>query len=87
MLLKPGSRKVPAPTDGGHLFFHLAREKLDCCDDAKRTANQDGPPPAKPDLPTDTRLTDQTRRFFGGRQPLCGSGVTSSMPVTFRPAC
>src|SRR5690606_38546045 len=27
-----------------------------------------------------------TRRFFGGRQPLCGNGVTSSMPVTFRPA-
>ena len=27
-----------------------------------------------------------TRRFFGGRQPLCGSGVTSSMPVIFRPA-
>src|SRR4029078_11376622 len=27
-----------------------------------------------------------TRRFFGGRQPLWGSGVTSSMPVTLRPA-
>src|SRR5262245_49631647 len=27
-----------------------------------------------------------TRRFFGGRQPLCGSGVTSSMALTFRPA-
>src|SRR2546428_12607669 len=28
-----------------------------------------------------------TRRFFGGRQPLCGSGVTSSMPVILMPAC
>ena len=27
----------------------------------------------------------QTRRFLGGRQPLCGIGVTSSMLVTFRP--
>src|SRR5205807_8635806 len=27
-----------------------------------------------------------TRRFFGGRQPLCGSGVTSSMAFTVRPA-
>src|SRR5262249_55308435 len=27
-----------------------------------------------------------TRRFFGGRQPLCGSGVTSSMALTFRRA-
>src|SRR6266567_7713625 len=27
-----------------------------------------------------------TRLFFGGRQPLWGKGVTSSMPVTFRPA-
>src|SRR5689334_4453560 len=27
-----------------------------------------------------------TRRFLGGRQPLWGSGVTSSMPVTLRPA-
>lgn len=27
-----------------------------------------------------------TRRFFGGRQPLCGSGVTSSMLFTFIPA-
>src|SRR5688500_9757979 len=32
-------------------------------------------------------MLDYTRRFFGGRQPLCGSGVTSSMPVIFRPAC
>src|SRR5262249_59989958 len=32
------------------------------------------------------RTTDYTRRFFGGRQPLCGSGVTSSMALTFRPA-
>src|SRR5207237_10397221 len=30
--------------------------------------------------------TNQTRRFFGGRQPLCGSGVTSSIPMTFSPA-
>src|SRR6516164_308765 len=28
----------------------------------------------------------QTRRFFGGRQPLWGSGVTSSMALTFSPA-
>src|SRR5215218_2804563 len=28
----------------------------------------------------------QTRRFLGGRQPLCGIGVTSSMLVTLRPA-
>src|SRR5262249_43053301 len=27
-----------------------------------------------------------TRRFFGGRQPLCGSGVTSSMALMVRPA-
>src|SRR5215472_9787972 len=27
-----------------------------------------------------------TRRFLGGRQPLCGSGVTSSMALTVRPA-
>src|SRR6185312_3141615 len=27
-----------------------------------------------------------TRRFLGGRQPLCGSGVTSSMALTLRPA-
>src|SRR5580765_3945930 len=26
-----------------------------------------------------------TRRFFGGRQPLCGIGVTSMMLVTFTP--
>src|SRR5215813_11092346 len=28
----------------------------------------------------------QTRRFFGGRQPLCGSGVTSSMALMVMPA-
>src|SRR5437016_1688050 len=27
-----------------------------------------------------------TRRFLGGRQPLCGSGVTSSMALTVSPA-
>src|SRR5207244_7122945 len=27
-----------------------------------------------------------TRRFFGGRQPLCGSGVTSSIALMTRPA-
>src|SRR5215470_11118498 len=27
-----------------------------------------------------------TRRFLGGRQPLCGSGVTSSMALMDRPA-
>src|SRR5438132_11468161 len=30
--------------------------------------------------------TNHTRRFFGGRQPLCGSGVTSSIALTDRPA-
>lgn len=30
--------------------------------------------------------TDQTRRFFGGRHPLWGSGVMSSMLLTFMPA-
>src|SRR5579862_645170 len=30
-------------------------------------------------------LRPQTRRFFGGRQPLCGIGVTSEMLVIFRP--
>src|SRR5947209_18698933 len=34
------------------------------------------------------RVLAQTRRFFGGRQPLCGSGVTSSMALINRPeAC
>src|SRR3954471_14296680 len=28
---------------------------------------------------------DQTRRRLGGRQPLCGTGVTSLMPVTSMP--
>src|SRR6516165_7402391 len=32
------------------------------------------------------RLLSYTRRFFGGRQPLCGSGVTSSMALIDRPA-
>src|SRR5579862_5819159 len=27
----------------------------------------------------------QTRRFLGGRQPLCGIGVTSEMLVIFKP--
>ena len=27
-----------------------------------------------------------TRRFFGGRQPLCGSGVTSSIDLIVMPA-
>src|SRR5512146_2141160 len=27
----------------------------------------------------------QTRRFLGGRQPLCGIGVTSRMDATLRP--
>src|SRR5262245_20888397 len=30
---------------------------------------------------------DYTRRFFGGRQPLCGSGVTSSIALIIRPDC
>src|SRR6185312_1737739 len=30
-------------------------------------------------------LRPQTLRFFGGRQPLCGIGVTSAMLVIFRP--
>src|ERR1700722_6610856 len=34
------------------------------------------------------RFTPQTRRRFGGRQPLCGTGVTSWMDPTSRPvAC
>src|SRR5262249_13239651 len=40
-------------------------------------------------LPTDhcPLSTDRyTRRFLGGRQPLCGSGVTSSIALTFSPA-
>src|SRR5688572_7686893 len=32
------------------------------------------------------QIEGYTRRFFGGRQPLCGSGVTSSMALTLRPA-
>src|SRR5438045_991983 len=32
------------------------------------------------------RTDNQTRRFFGGRQPLCGSGVTSSMALIDIPA-
>src|SRR5439155_4843353 len=32
------------------------------------------------------RTMDYTRRFLGGRQPLCGSGVTSSIALTDRPA-
>src|SRR3954471_21162142 len=32
------------------------------------------------------RAMDQTLRRFGGRQPLCGMGVTSVMAVTSRPA-
>src|SRR5271170_2569249 len=32
------------------------------------------------------RGADYTRRFFGGRQPLCGSGVTSSIALMDRPA-
>src|SRR5262245_27907083 len=31
-------------------------------------------------------MTDYTRRRFGGRQPLCGIGVTSSMILTVMPA-
>src|SRR5262245_33368099 len=32
------------------------------------------------------RLYYYTRRFLGGRQPLCGMGVTSRMERTFMPA-
>ena len=31
-------------------------------------------------------IKDYTRRRFGGRQPLCGTGVTSRIAVTSRPA-
>ncbi len=31
-------------------------------------------------------LQTYTRRFFGGRQPLCGIGVTSVMLLTLKPA-
>src|SRR4051812_41845037 len=34
----------------------------------------------------DSLLLFYTRRFLGGRQPLCGSGVTSSMALMVRPA-
>ena len=30
-------------------------------------------------------LINYTRRFFGGRQPLCGTGVISEMERTFKP--
>src|SRR5438552_17032873 len=48
--------------------------------------------PIGPDIPCGSPrmairgLDDYTRRFFGGRQPLCGKGVTSSMALMFRPA-
>ena len=35
---------------------------------------------------SNTPLRRQTRRFFGGRQPLCGNGVTSSMDLIDNPA-
>ncbi len=39
-----------------------------------------------PTKPTDkTYQQNQTRRRFGGRQPLCGIGVTSSINVTLMP--
>src|SRR6478752_10475946 len=34
----------------------------------------------------DAWFVSYTRRFFGGRQPLCGSGVTSSIALMVRPA-
>src|SRR5205085_10879630 len=43
------------------------------------------PSPPTP-LPRGERGDNHTRRFLGGRQPLCGSGVTSSMALMFRPA-
>src|SRR5579875_426695 len=33
-----------------------------------------------------THRSNYTRRLFGGRQPLCGIGVTSMIDVIFRPA-
>src|SRR5947209_15445139 len=36
--------------------------------------------------PSSFILAGYTRRFFGGRQPLCGKGVTSSIALTVRPA-
>src|SRR3954451_8060980 len=33
-----------------------------------------------------TQLSRQTRRFLGGRQPLCGIGVTSRIERMFSPA-
>src|SRR5437588_4967296 len=48
--------------------------------------------PIGPDIPCGSPrmairgLDDYTRRFLGGRQPLCGSGVTSSMALMDRPA-
>src|SRR5262249_23375680 len=35
---------------------------------------------------SDAPACDHTRRFLGGRQPLCGSGVTSSMLLIVMPA-
>src|SRR5262249_616929 len=46
-------------------------------------ANADVTPPENRPLTTDNCYT---RRFFGGRQPLWGSGVTSSMALIVRPA-
>src|SRR4051812_5586862 len=43
--------------------------------------------PYRPET-TASKATRQTRRRFGGRQPLCGVGVTSWMEPTSRPvAC
>ena len=42
--------------------------------------------PSRRPMAVATGSIDQTRRFFGGRQPLCGSGVTSSIALIVRPA-
>src|SRR5271157_2578334 len=44
-----------------------------------------GSPASEPALARDNGSGAQTRRFLGGRQPLCGSGVTSSMALIESP--
>src|SRR5271157_6204149 len=45
----------------------------------------DQQPSIVPQIVITTSSRGQTRRFFGGRQPLCGNGVTSSMALIKRP--
>src|SRR5437660_11051981 len=54
-------------------LFHLANRRLRLDDKSRQAASS-------------LVGSGYTRRFLGGRQPLCGSGVTSSMALTDRPA-